>query len=168
VRLFCDGEPFRHGPLHVWYWNLEDPRDEIERRVLAVMSFYNLRDKDIGDRLIINSGRDQTLAIAEPGPKGSIHFVEPLIDAFIKEGRRIKTDVIIVDPFVSSHHLSENDNMAIDAVAKRRAKIGDILNAAVEVAHHIRKPSAGTMTNATDDDARGQFPKGSDPSDASG
>jgi hypothetical protein len=45
--------------------------------------------------------------------------------------------------------------MAIDAVAKRWAAIGGALNAAVEVAHHIRKPSAGTVANATDDDARG-------------
>lgn len=45
--------------------------------------------------------------------------------------------------------------MAIDAVAKRWAAIGDKLNAAVEVAHHIRKPTAGTVANATDDDARG-------------
>jgi AAA domain len=91
-NLFNDGKPFRHGPLNVWYWNLEDPREESERRALAIMAFYNLRDKDIGDRLIINSGRDQTLAIAEPGLKGGIHFVEPLIDAFIKEGKRLKTD----------------------------------------------------------------------------
>src|SRR5262245_47180848 len=45
--------------------------------------------------------------------------------------------------------------MAIDAVAKRWATIGGALNAAVEVAHHIRKPAAGTVANATDDDARG-------------
>jgi hypothetical protein len=38
----------------------------------------------------------------------------------MSELRRLKIDAMIVDPFVSCHHkVPENDNGAIDTVAKR-------------------------------------------------
>jgi hypothetical protein len=42
--------------------------------------------------------------------------------------------------------VSENDNGAIDLVAKRWAKIADRANCALELAHHIRKLNGGEVT----------------------
>ncbi|MGO9774873.1 MAG: AAA family ATPase, partial [Roseiarcus sp.] len=61
-------------------------------------------------------------------------------------------DVLIVDPFVSSHRVSENDNNAIDAVAREWANIADAAQCAIELVHHSRKTGGGEVTI---EDARG-------------
>jgi AAA domain len=79
---------------------------------------------------------------------------EPIVDALVTEIRRLEIDSLIVDPFVSCHRMPENDNGAIDAVAKIFAQIADETNCAIELVHHVRKPS-GASTEFTIDDARG-------------
>ena len=44
------------GPLSVWYWNGEDPLEEIVRRVMATALHYGLKHDQIG-RLFIDVGR---------------------------------------------------------------------------------------------------------------
>jgi hypothetical protein len=61
-------------------------------------------------------------------------------------------DVLIVDPFVSSHTVSENDNMAIDLVAKQWGAIADACNCSINLVHHVRKQNGEA---ATADSARG-------------
>ena len=59
-------------------------------------------------------------------------------------GRTI--DALIVDPFVSCHAVKENDNGAIDKVAKTFASIADRTDAAVELIHHARKTNGAEVT----------------------
>jgi predicted metalloprotease len=59
---------------------------------------------------------------------------------------------LIIDPFVSSHEVSENDNRAIDAVAKAWGKIADECNCAINLVHHVRK---GNGVETTAESARG-------------
>ena len=40
-----------HAPLRVWYWNLEDPKEEIERRLAAACAYYKLEADDLVGRL---------------------------------------------------------------------------------------------------------------------
>ena len=79
----------------------------------------------------------------------------PVVGRLMSEIVRLQIDALIVDPFVSSHRVPENDNGAIDAVAKTWSRIGRTGNCAVEVAHHIRKPASGSTAEITVDDARG-------------
>jgi RecA-family ATPase len=64
-------------------------------------------------------------------------------------------DVLIIDPLVSSHYVSENDNMAMDAVIKAFSSIAGQTGCAIEIVHHVRKGSAGQAGEMTADDARG-------------
>ncbi len=50
--------------LRVWYWNGEDPREEIERRVLAICQHYGVDHHDVEQNLCIDSGRDTEIIIA--------------------------------------------------------------------------------------------------------
>ena len=77
---------------------------------------------------------------------------EPVVDALIETIRCNKIDALIIDPFVSSHRVTENDNMAIDAVAKAYARIADTTNCAIEVVHHVKKTYGA---EATVEDGRG-------------
>jgi AAA domain len=60
----------------------------------------------------------------------------------IPRSRQLKEraiDVLIIDPFVSCHRVTENDNNAIDAVTKAWASVAHAANCAIELVHHVRK-----------------------------
>jgi len=137
--------------LNVWIWNGEDPREELERRIAAAAKHYSLTQDDCAGSLFVDSGRDQTIVIAETTRTGTL-IVRPVVDAIKAELKRRKIDVLIVDPFVSSHRVSENDNNAIDAVAREWAGIANDAQCAIELVHHSRKTGGGEVTI---EDARG-------------
>lgn len=145
------GEWVSREPVRAWVYNLEDPRDEMERRVIGAMMHHGVRPGDIGDRLHIDSGRERPLCTAVE-VRGEVTIVRPEMEALADEiiGRGI--DVLIVDPFVSSHRVSENAAGAIDLVAKEWALLADRCNCAVELVHHTRKTGGA---DATTEDGRG-------------
>jgi AAA domain len=138
-------------PLRVWLWNLEDPQEETERKLAAAMLHYGLTAEDIGDRLFVDSGRDQPLVIAEMTRNGAM-IVRPVVDSLVAELIRRKIDIIKIDPFVSSHTVPENDNGAMDMIVKEWGKVADRANCAVELYHHPRKTNG---TEVTAEDGRG-------------
>lgn len=132
-------------PLRVWYWNGEDPADELQRRVMAVALKYGLERRDIGGRLFINSGRDTEIVIARQNRDG-VTVAAPVVEAIKATIRENRIDVLVIDPFVSSHRVSENDNGAIDRVAKTWARIAEETNCAIELIHHARKTNGNEVT----------------------
>lgn len=145
------GKEIHDGPLRVWLYNLEDPNEETERRIHATAKRFNIGPADIGDRLFVDSGRDQSLCIAMDTPDGA-QIIVPAVEALINVMLDRRIDVLIVDPFVSSHSVSENDNMAIDLVAKQWGFIADACDCSINLVHHVRKQNG---TEATADSARG-------------
>lgn len=139
------------GQLRVWLYNLEDPNEETERRLHAALNHFGLNPTEVSDRLYVDSGRDQPVMIAEETPNGA-RIIRPVVDAIIAELKARSIDVLILDPFVSSHAVSENDNRAIDMVAKEWARIADICDCSINLVHHVRKQNG---TEATADSARG-------------
>lgn len=127
-----------HGPLRVWLWNGEDPIDELQRRVMAAARHHDISRQEIDGRLFLDSGRDSSLMVATVDRTG-VKFAEPVIEAVVDTIRANNIDVFVVDPFVSSHGVPENDNGAIDRVAKTWAKIADRTGAAIHLIHHARK-----------------------------
>lgn len=125
-------------PLKVWLWNLEDPAEEVERRFAAAVDHHGIDPHLLDGHLFVNSGRDTPLVIAAKA-KDKVIIAEPVIDALVAEIRANGIDVLVVDPFVSSHHLPENDNAAMDAAVKAWARVAHLGNCAVELVHHSRK-----------------------------
>ncbi|HTJ58246.1 MAG TPA: AAA family ATPase [Devosiaceae bacterium] len=141
------------GRLRVWYLNLEDPREEISRQIQATALQYGLQPDDFGDRLFVDSGREQEFVIAETQPRGAV-ICRPVVDSIIDQLLEHAIDCLIVDPFVSSHAVAENDNGAIDMVIKQWGKIADATNCAIGLVHHTRKAAAGD-TEVTAESSRG-------------
>lgn len=148
--------------LAVWLFNLEDPRDELDRRIIAAMQHYQIAPDELSKgksdwpgspRLYVDTGRERDLCTAIQTRDG-VTIVKPELDALAEEiiGRGI--DVFIVDPFVSSHQVSENDNNAIDLVAKEWARLADYCDCAIELVHHTRKTNGN---EATTEDGRGAY-----------
>ena len=138
-------------PLRVWLFNAEDPRDEMDRRVMAAAMNFNIKPKDLEERLFLDVGREQALVIAVDNKKGVV-IQKPIVDAVIEQIRKYEIDVMTIDPFVSTHEVSENDNMAIDKVVKTWAYIADVTNIAIDLVHHVKKVEGREITV---DDSRG-------------
>jgi AAA domain len=139
-------------PLKVWLWNLEDPREETERKIYAAALHYDLLPDDIRDRLLVDSGREQRLVIAKTTRAGTV-IVQPVVDGLVAEIIKHKIDVITIDPFVSCHEVAENDNSAMDLVVKEWGQVADRGNCAVHLVHHTRK--MGDATEVTAESSRG-------------
>lgn len=136
-------------PLRVWYWNGEDPMDELDRRLAAICKHYGITSSDLGGRLFINSGRDSEIVVAREVREGDV-IAEPVVAELEATIRDNAIDVWMFDPFVSVHEVSENDNNRIGAVMKALAGICDRTNTAADLVHHVRKSTAGTETTVHD------------------
>jgi hypothetical protein len=132
------------APLKVWYVNLEDPRVEIERRVAAICSFFGITPSELGGRLFYD-GRETEVVVASQTKAGAV-VATPVVEGLttaLKDGR---FDVFSLDPFVSAHRCTENDNNAIDMVAKTFGRIAGAANCAIELVHHTRKTGGAEIT----------------------
>ncbi|MCA6098850.1 AAA family ATPase [Bradyrhizobium australafricanum] len=138
--------------LKAWLFNGEDPRDEMVRRIEAARLHYKLSAEDIGERLFLDVGRERELVVVIEDRKAGIKINEPVAEAVVKQIKDNEIDVMIVDPFVSTHQVNENDNGAIDRVAKLWAKIADRANCSIDLVAHTRKLNG---EGATIDDVRG-------------
>jgi len=141
------------GPHRVWLWNLEDDMEEVERLIHAFCKLWDIGPADFDGRLFVDSALDGAiLKLAVEGQGGGYEIKRPTVVALIDELKARGIDYLDVDPFVSSHAVNENDNGAIDAVSKEWAQVAHEANAAICLAHHIRKPNGA---DATVNDARG-------------
>ena len=132
--------------------NLEDPLEELQRRIQAIALRYDLTASDFGGRLFLDSGRQQRIVVAREDRRNGIVINQPLVASVVDTITANRVDCWIIDPFISAHAVPENDNGAIDMVAKELAGIADVTNCAVEVVHHVRKSNGAELTV---DDARG-------------
>jgi hypothetical protein len=146
-----------HERTRVLLWNQEDEHDELNRRLLAVMTAFDVKwaDLDIDGKrgLILGSGVDQPFMIA----KRDNDRIKASPDAAYIEGL-IKDNAIglaIFDPFVELHPANENDNVEIATVARMFRAIAVRRECAVVLAHHTRKPpnAANRESYAGDMDA---------------
>jgi hypothetical protein len=142
------------SPLTVWYWNGEDPIDETQRRIAAACIHHVIDPASLDGRLFIDTGRETEISIAKGSARGFVSNEEVKLE-LIQTIHENGIDVVIIDPFVSSHEVAENDNGQIAAVCKRWAQIADETGCAIELVHHARKLAAGSGGDVTADDARG-------------
>jgi hypothetical protein len=145
-----------HKPLNVLLINGEDPRDELIRRVAAITQHYGITDADLGGRLALVSGRDYRLTLTRPTQRG-IEIDEGEFDILLAVLQRHGVDVLILDPLASFHRIPENDNVGMDALARRLTLLAELGNASVEIVHHTRKAATGSngLAEPSMDEARG-------------
>ncbi len=134
------------GAKRVWLWNLEDSGEEMARAIQAAAMHWEIGEAEVGDRLYVDSGLDGAeLKIAHAGRDGCT-INAPVVEALVAELQRRRMDVLIVDPFVSSHTASENDNGAIDAIAKEWARVAVRADCSIVLVHHARKMAGGEVS----------------------
>jgi RecA-family ATPase len=139
--------------LRVWYHNGEDPLDEINRRIAAICQHYNIPQEELAGQLWVTSGNEFPLRVAKGYTNLEINAVlVRQISAAITDNQ---IDLAVFDPLVTLHSVSEVDSGKMDTVIRLFAGIGDETNAGIELAHHMRKPAAGTAADYDVHDIRG-------------
>ena len=121
--------------------SLEDGPDELRRRVRAAYLHHKIGRRDVKGWLYLAAlgraaGKLMTLDAHN----------RPVLGALAaKLARTIparKIDLVILDPFIKSHGIAENDNSGIDEVAQILTNMADTFNIAVDVPHHMAKGPA--------------------------
>jgi hypothetical protein len=140
-----------HGRHRVWYVNLEDPYDELQRRFAAAALHYGIEPKELDGWLFVNSGREGSIVIARQDRNG-VTIVEPMIDSLRETISRRGISVLAIDPFVSCHEVDENSNGAINAVATAWSEVADRTGVAIDLIHHSKKTGGNEVQV---EDARG-------------
>jgi len=135
----------------VWYWNGEDPEEELKRRVAAIAIHYQIPPAEIEASFFLDTGRKRKIVIAEQTRVGFV-IARPVVDQVIKTIIEEKIGLFIVDPFVASHRVTENDTAGMEAVSATWAEIADVTGCAIELVHHTRKTGGADVTA---EDARG-------------
>tara|TARA_R100001443_G_scaffold110848_1_gene123048 strand:- start:106 stop:1473 length:1368 start_codon:yes stop_codon:yes gene_type:complete len=134
--------------VKVWHYNLEDPRDELMRRVWAICRQFDIDPVELEGWLYLDSGRDCKMVVAEP--MDGLVVATPAVGQVIAEMEKRDISVLQVDPLVKSHYAEENDNKQIDAVLDVFGDIAKRCGAAIDLVHHTRKPPQGFVAVAGD------------------
>jgi hypothetical protein len=137
----------------VWYLTLEDDRTELDRRIAAAMLHHEISKADIEENLYLHYGRERPLILAELSERLQdgmtvIRFTDiaELEDAINAED----FGLLIIDPLIKSHKLTENSNTDMDAVITELNALAYRTGCAILLLHHTRKSSNGSV-----DDSRG-------------
>ncbi len=144
------GEEVREQ-CNVWVVNLEDPLEEMQRRLVAAMLHFNIAPEDVEGRLFLDAGRDMQIMFASQGRDG-IQVHDELVDYMIQKIEQHKIGVAFIDPWVGANQINENDNVAMNAAVSAVRRVCDATDCSVGLVHHIRK---GNGDEATVDSVRG-------------
>src|SRR5262249_21686924 len=86
----------------VWYINLEDGQDEIDRRVAAICLQYKIHPEELVGWLFTNSGRDAEINLAWE-QRGDLEINKTTNDQLRAQILANEIDVLILDPFIRVH-----------------------------------------------------------------
>jgi RecA-family ATPase len=135
--------------LRVWYHNGDDNTDEIDRRIIALCKHYGIpQDELVGQ----TTGNEFPLRVARG--YGDLKVDDGLVRAIGDQVATNSIDVVILDPLVTLHSVSEQDNGKMDLVVRLFGTIADAEECGFDLAHHTRKLRAD-RTEYSGDDARG-------------
>ena len=118
--------------------SLEDDRDELKRRIRAVLLHHKIDLSELKGWLFLSApgasgGKLMVLDKAGRTIRGQ------LADALEAVITTRQIDIVTIDPFVKSHSVEENSNNAIDDVVQVLTDLAAKHNIAIDVPHHVSK-----------------------------
>jgi hypothetical protein len=129
-------------------WNQEDDLEEMQRRLAAIMTAFNVSWADIegpnGEPMLyLNSGVEHPLMLAVRTAEGSIRASKQ-VAAAIADIKAQRIGLIVLDPLVELHEAVENDNVQMRGVVALVRDIAVKGDCAVLLAAHTKKPPAAS------------------------
>lgn len=132
------------GAVPVAMLSLEDDATELHRSISAAAKHHGIDPSDCSDHLFIN-GIDQRLQLAFNSTEG-VQIDDGLLDTLRAQIVRNGIRALIIDPFVSAHSVSENDNRAINEIATRLKQLATETGCAIAIVHHSRKSNGEALS----------------------
>jgi len=123
---------------HVLIVSLEDDKDELRRRVYAVLKHHGISPSEVKGWLYLWAPKGLRVADLHNGSpvEGSLKV------AIEKAITDLNIDIVSLDPFIKSHGMEENNNGQIDYVCTVLAKMAIEQNVAIDLPHHTSKAPA--------------------------
>jgi hypothetical protein len=137
------GEPV-HEQCNVWFINLEDPMEEMQRRILATMKYYGVTPDEVRGKLFLNAGREFSMKFGTQTKDGLIPN-KALVEYMIQKIREKNIGMVYIDPFVGCHNANESDNVAMNAIVAEIRKVADETDCAICLVHHTRKANGESV-----------------------
>jgi hypothetical protein len=122
-------------------FNLEDPMEELDRRVAALMIRHQIDRTELEGRLFLHDGEGRGLKLASLDTDG-FTVAYPDEQALIEQIRENNIGVVVCDPFAESHSLEENSNPHMVKAAAAWRRVARATGCAVLLVHHVRKGDA--------------------------
>ena len=113
---------------------------------VAALVHHSVSYSEVKDWLFTDSGRDNPFIVATRDKESGSAIMTPLVTELVVELVRRDIKLLIVDPFVDCHELSEIDNGDVNFVMKLWARVASQANCAIYLVHHFRK--GGTSGDA--------------------
>lgn len=135
--------------LRVWYHCGEDDMAELRLRLAGICVQYDLDVRDILPNFIMTTHEEFPLKVARGHQE--IHVDSPLLERIAEQIIERKIDVAMLDPLVTLHGVSEQDNGKMDTVIRLFAELAGYCNCSVALAQHVRKLQPGQMEYDGDD-----------------
>jgi 5S rRNA maturation endonuclease (ribonuclease M5) len=126
------------GPLRYAYGTGEDPQDEVDRRLTAAALHHGVTTADVSDRLFVDGSQNAPIIMARQDRNG-VQIAMPVVQMSWGPFAPIALTCSLIDPFVSSHAVGENDNGAIEQVVRQWRDIARETGCAIDLLHHPRK-----------------------------
>ena len=142
-------QPLQH--LRALSYNVEDDRDEEDRRLSATLRQFGRVGSELSGNLRTVGPRDIGTLIERDPHTGKIHLTDAMLD-LIQHIEEFKPDVVFLDPLVELHTTEENDNTGLRAIIAQLRALAVQHKIAIVLAHHARK---GTVTPGDPDAVRG-------------
>ena len=121
--------------------NLEDPMEELERRLAALMMRHKVTRAEINGNIYLDDGEGRGLTMAKVDDDG-FTVVHPDEEALIKEINEKQIGVLVCDPYAESHTLEENSNPQMVKAAAAWRRVARATGCSVVLVHHVRKGDA--------------------------
>ena len=123
----------------VMYYSLEDPMDDLIRRIKAMLRHFGINPRHIQDNVILQSGRDLPLVVARMDAHGRMvrADIDPIVDYVLKNN----LVCLGVDPFANSFEGdgAESSADAMKIICDQWRLVAHRANIPVWLAHHFRK-----------------------------
>ena len=119
----------------------EDPQDELERRLAAIIMRHKIDETEVEGRYFLNSMDDRGVLMAAKGADG-FTVVHPDEDALIEQIGLHHIGLLVVDPYAESHTLEENSNPDMIKAAAAWRRVARQTGCAILLVHHVRKGAA--------------------------
>jgi hypothetical protein len=123
-------------------FNLEDPMEELERRLAALMIRHRVSKNDIEGHFFLDDGEERGLCLAKVDDNDGFTVIHPDEALLIEEITANKIGVLVCDPYAESHSLEENSNPQMVKAAAAWRRVARATGCAIMLVHHVRKGDA--------------------------